>query len=291
MNPFFLRLRNQLWKFSGEDYTIIAVCNKNIKLYFSLIGLFVFFILISCFFSALYFTDSLFHSILADIGIGLFWGYIVTNLYVLLLYTISPSLLPLKALKKGENKTGSFKLNFSMIIRILLVIVLGIITAQPINIFIFKPTSDTFAFDIRELLTSSYSAWFFTSLVVCVFLLPIYFKYSIRKFDEFYIRKAEIERRIILDNYLELKEVYSDVLEYNISKYNSTLLNNLKPYLDSLERVNPVLYLNHLAEIESEVCLVKVSKFEYWADPPFRTVHNFNSKVLLSEESLLNYIY
>lgn len=291
MDYLYINFFNQLWKFSGEDYTIIAKCNGTIKLYFSLIGLFVFFILINCFLSALYFTENVFHNLFADIGIGLIWGYIVTNLYVLLLYTITPALLPLKERKKSKTKISPINLNFSMVIRILLVMVLGVITAQPINIFFFKPNTETFAFDIRDLLTTSYYAWLLTVLVVGIFLLPIYLKYSIRKFGEFYERKAEIKKQIILDNYVEFKVKYSYVLECNISRYNSNLINNLKPYLDSLQRANSNSYLKFLTELEIEVRPSKISKFEYWANPPFRTIHCSKDKILLSEETLLNYIY
>lgn len=112
-------IRNRLCKFSGEDYTIIQKCGNKVQFYFSLIGLLVLVILLCSFASALYFTDHLFHSIIADIGVGIIWGYIITNMYVLFLYTISPTLLPTKVRKKQEVKTNKFQLSFSMSFRIL----------------------------------------------------------------------------------------------------------------------------------------------------------------------------
>ena len=71
MSSILKTIRNRLCKFSGEDHTIIQKCNKKIQLYFSLIGLLVLVILLCSFASALYFTENLFHSVLADIGVGI----------------------------------------------------------------------------------------------------------------------------------------------------------------------------------------------------------------------------
>ncbi|MBK5214801.1 MAG: DUF4407 domain-containing protein [Flavobacteriaceae bacterium] len=106
MNSIPKSLRVHFWKLSGEDFTIIKNCGAKIQFYFSTIGAFVLTILICCFLSAVYFTEHLFHNKFLDIGVGLVWGYIVTNMYVLLLYTITPSLLPVKN-KKKKNVDNS----------------------------------------------------------------------------------------------------------------------------------------------------------------------------------------
>ena len=98
------KIRDRLCEFSGEDFSIISKCDLKIQFYFSLIGGFVLAILICCFISAYLFTDSIFHTPIQDIGIALIWGFIVTNLYVLLLYTISPTILPI-SIKKNNKKS------------------------------------------------------------------------------------------------------------------------------------------------------------------------------------------
>jgi hypothetical protein len=139
MSSLLKAIRNRLCKFSGEDYSIISKCSNKIQVFFSLIGLLVLIILMCSFASALYFTEQLFHSWILDIGVGIVWGYIVTNMYVLLLYTISPTLLPTKIRKKQETKTNQFELSFSMGLRIFIVVLLAVIIAQPLNVFILKP--------------------------------------------------------------------------------------------------------------------------------------------------------
>lgn len=290
MNPLLKTIRNSLCKFSGEDYAIIQISKTRIQIYFSLIGLFVLAILACCFVSALSFTEHLFHNIIADVGVGIIWGYIITNLYVLLLYTITPPLLPSRSRGK-DIKTGVFKLSASMVVRIGLVILLAIITAQPLNIFILKPGSVAFANDIRGLLAHNFWAWVTTILVVFVFLLPIYLKYNITKFGEFYEKKSEIERRIIEDDYKDFKQDYKRILGINISKYNQLVWGNLMPYLNRLEKVNPLSFQHHYGEIDKELTREEIEKYEYWANPPYRTAQKSQLKKLLSEQDLLKHIY
>lgn len=284
-------IRNPLCKFSGEDYTIIQKCGNKVQFYFSLIGLLVLVILLCSFASALYFTDHLFHSIIADIGVGIIWGYIITNMYVLFLYTISPTLLPTKVRKKQEVKTNKFQLSFSMSFRIFIVILLAVIIAQPLNVLILKPNSTTLAFDIKDLLSSNPLATIITLAVVAVFLLPVYLKYNIRKLGEFYEKKAEIKIKIIEDDYKDFKKEYRQILESNISNYNKSVWENLMPFLNKLEKVNPISYQRNFAEIEKELATEKIEKYEYWANPPYRTIHKSRTKNILSEQDLLNHIY
>jgi hypothetical protein len=284
-------IRNNLCKFSGEDFAIIRVCNKKIQLYFSIIGFFVLLILLCCFLSALSFTEHLFHNAFTDISVGIIWGYIVTNLYVLLLYTINPNILPKKEKRLKSSIKRSFDFNISLALRICLVALLAIITAQPLNILILKPYTQSFAFDIRNLLAQNQIAWVVTIFVVAIFLLPIYLKYSIRKLGEFYEKKAEIEKRIIEDDYQDFKKKYSSVMQSNISIYNKSVWNNLMSYLTKLEKINQIAYQKHYREITDELINEKIEKYEYWANPPYRTEQKSKIKNIHSEQDLLNHIY
>lgn len=285
------RIKNRLSRLSGEDFAIISQCSDKIQSYYSQIGFLVLIILIFSFASALIFTEKLFHNVFADIGIGLIWGYIVTNMYVLLLYTISPTLLPVKIRKKRVIKTKDFELSLSMFLRISIVILLAIIISQPLNVLLLKPNSIAMAFDIKYLLATNPFAAIITLIVVSIFLLPIYLKYSIRKLGEFYEKKSEIEKLIIEDEYKELKKAYCKILKTQISEYNITLNNNLKPLLNKLKLINPDSYNKYLLEIEDEIKYEKYEKYEYWNDHPFRTIYKSKSKNLLSEKDLINHIY
>ncbi len=291
MNSILESITNRLCKLSGEDYTIISRCGKKIQLYFSAIGFLVLLILLCSFVSALYFTDHLFNSIIADIGVGLVWGFIVTNMYVLLLYTISPVLLPVKIRKKQETKTAKFHFSFSLSLRIFIVTMLAIIIAQPLNVLLFLPQTTTFAFDIKQLLATNLFANANTALVVGIFLLPIYLKYSIRRLGDFYEFKADIEKSIIQEDYKKFKWLYSQLIERKIRECNQSVWENLTPHLSKLEKSNLVSYQKHFVEISNELIPEKVDKYEYWADPPFRTVLKSKSKRIYSEKELLGHIY
>jgi hypothetical protein len=266
MSSIRKNIKIRLCKLSGEDYSIISECSNKIQNYYSMLGFLVLLILFFSFASALYFTEQLFHSIIADIGVGLVWGYIVTNMYVLLLYTISPALLPVKVRQKQAIKTKQFELSFSMILRLLVVILLALIIAQPLNVLILKPDSTTLAYDIKYLLSTNPLATFISLLVIAIFLLPIYLKYSIRNFGKFYEKKAEIEKRIIEDDYREFKKKYSILLESNIIKYNKSVWENLIPFLSKLEQVNPLIYKKHFDEIKNDYKIYSsLRTFQYYS--------------------------
>lgn len=294
------KLRDSLCIFSGEDFSIIRKCDLKIQFYFSLIGGFVLAILVCCFISAYLFTDSLFHSPIQDIGIALIWGIIVTNLYVLLLYTISPRLLPLN-LERFPQQENIITLSY--IYRISLIIILAVIIAQPLNVAIFS-NYDTkeYAKTIKHLLSTNLIAWIITLIVALIFLLPVYWKYSIRSLNNYSIKeefnnktfyeiKANIEKRIIEDDYVEFKKDFKRILENYISVLNEKTWENTIPFLNKLEMVNLKKYYKLKEEITTELQNENIEKYEYWADPPFRTIKKNQIKSVFSEEDFINDIY
>ncbi|MBK5215089.1 MAG: hypothetical protein JJE55_15695 [Flavobacteriaceae bacterium] len=194
------------------------------------------------------------------------------------------------SLRNSQNAVN-FSFNYSMSLRIFMVILLSIITAQPLNISILKPNSVAFAYDIKFLLTHNPLATLITICVVVIFLLPIHFKYRIRKLGEFYEKKALINKLIIKDDYGIFKDDFQQIMEQNISKYNKTVWTNLEPHLEKLKEINPKKYHLHFAEIKKELAAERISKYEYWADPPYRTIRKTNSKNALPESDLLNQIH
>lgn len=287
------KLRDRLCIFSGEDFAIIKNCDLKIQIYFSLIGGFVLAILICCFISAFLFTDSLFHNPIQDFVIAIIWGFIVTNLYVLLLYTISPAFLP-TSIKKNKTKAVESKtssINTSFILRIGILIILAILIAQPLNVAILSNPTTEYASTIKKLLSTNVFAWFTTLFVAIVFLLPVYLKYSIRNLGGFYEYKAEIEKKIIEDDYIIFKLNFKTLLENNISTFNKKTWENLMPFLNKLEIVNKEKYKNLFAEFSTELQNETISKYEYWGDPPFRTIKKNDIKSAFTEEDFINEIY
>ena len=152
----FNKLFRSLHILSGEDYEIIRKLNvKEINYSFNWIGFCVLIISISCLVSA---TNFIFHVMegahrFLSIPIGVFWGFTVTTIYILLLYTITPPLLIDKSILKSKQKNSTKKafvlakeyltkidewLSFSMILRIGFILIFALIIAQPLNVILFS---------------------------------------------------------------------------------------------------------------------------------------------------------
>ena len=152
MNKTLNSLRLFLFTCSGEDNYILKSCKTAIQSRFAMIGFFVLFIFAGCFFSATLFCLSLFQGAKwVSIPVGILWGAMVVNIYLLLLHTISPEIIPLAAKRKSiknkivenleENKFNLISL--SMFLRIGFMMLLAIIIAQPLNFSILSSTVET----------------------------------------------------------------------------------------------------------------------------------------------------
>lgn len=146
MNKSLNQIRLFLCTCSGEDDFVIRKCSKRIQLRFALIGFFVLLIFFGCFLSATTFTYSLFQGITwISLAMGVIWGSVIVNIYLLLLYTISPKLLPV-AFKnlRGQTVDNDEKLKedkfltTSMLGRLGFMTLLAIIIAQPLNVLIIS---------------------------------------------------------------------------------------------------------------------------------------------------------
>jgi hypothetical protein len=141
MNKTLSDLRLFLFTCSGEDNYILNRCNWGIQRRFALIGFFVVLIFVGCFFSATLFCISLFQGAsIISLFIGIFWGAMVVNMYLLLLHTISPAIIPAESKNKRNKKEvventdiQNRFLTFSMFLRISFMLLLAIIIAQPLN--------------------------------------------------------------------------------------------------------------------------------------------------------------
>lgn len=148
MNKAVNEIRLFLFTCSGEDNYILKRCNAKIQTRFALIGFFVLLIFIGCFFSATFFIISLFDGAKwVGVPMGIIWGAVIVNMYLLLLHTISPAIIPLSAKrKKKQNSNNNLGLNqneskfftLSMNLRIGFMMLLAVIIAQPLNVFILS---------------------------------------------------------------------------------------------------------------------------------------------------------
>lgn len=148
MNTTVNRLRRILCTFSGEDDYIIRRCDRSIQMSFASIGAFVLLIFVGCWVSASSFMLQLFDgsSRWISFPVGIIWALLVTNLYLLLLYTVSPTLLPVvftrfdgkKNITIYDSTKQKSVFTFSMVSRLSLITLLAIIIAQPLNVMLLS---------------------------------------------------------------------------------------------------------------------------------------------------------
>lgn len=356
MKALIDKLRLFLCFFSGEDDFIIRKCNKGIQVAFASIGLFVLIIFTGCLFSASLFMSHVFEgNVLLGFFIGFIWAMLVTNLYLLLLYTISPPLLPIarrKRIKQGgktrtiiiekESKEKHPLLQISLLFRLGLIILIAVIIVQPFNVVLFSPSAEPvkeYAKELKFMFSNHPAAWIITILGCIIFLLPIYFKYKIRaisrknfdkdfaseqsgseilylreqlinpknfeqlskkimstdinaiKTSDFYFLKTLIKYRIILEGYDQFKKDFSAALMMKDKEYIQKTWSNIMPYLNKLEKINPEKYKAFNNQLLHDMQEENIQHYEYWADPPFRTILKANKAYVNSEAQLLQSFY
>lgn len=159
-------IKNFFLKFSGDDFQMINKSGTSNA--FVGIGLFVFIIFTLCCISGFSFLYNAFQgNLFLSTPIGIFWGLLIAVIYVFLIYTISPILLPTPIKKNGkvigEVKPLVFDYNISFFLRYAFIIFIAIIVAQPLNVLLLKNSSERslnrykIEFKLNEILSSDSS--------------------------------------------------------------------------------------------------------------------------------------
>jgi len=125
-----MNLNRLLCTFSGDDYSIIRKSDRTVRNRFKAIGGFVTAILALCFISCYFTFTKLFQNYYIGIPIGLFFSYMITNIYLLLLYTLSKNSFPCKTNKGAQL--------FSISIRVIFICFIAIIVSKPIETILFS---------------------------------------------------------------------------------------------------------------------------------------------------------
>jgi hypothetical protein len=125
-----MNLKRILCTFSGDDYSIISRCDDKIQNRFIAIGCFVSLIFIFCFISSYYSFTLLFKNYYFGVSIGVFFALTVTNIYLLILYTLSKKTFPCI-----EDNKATF---FSVSIRILFITLIAVIVSKPLEVIKYE---------------------------------------------------------------------------------------------------------------------------------------------------------
>ncbi|MBO6516518.1 MAG: DUF4407 domain-containing protein [Bacteroidia bacterium] len=119
-------------RLAGEDYEAYKQCAQGTRKNLLLIGALVVFIFVLTFLGIMEAFTEFFHSNLVGVVIGLFFAWIVSNMYLLLLYTLNRNVLV------PEDRSVPSKVSFN--IRLATVAFLGFMVSKPIEHFLFRST-------------------------------------------------------------------------------------------------------------------------------------------------------
>ncbi len=155
MKYLLTKFQNFILFFSSEDVYVIRRYlelkeeNKEyrIKYYFFIIGFTVLSFFIWAALSTIFFIYNIFdgYSRLLSLPIGIFVGLLIANIYLFLLYTITPTILDtvdrkkkgnsnLKSIKNTQKDTSMF--SFSFLFRLGFIAFIGLMIAQPLNVWL-----------------------------------------------------------------------------------------------------------------------------------------------------------
>lgn len=125
-----MSIKSFLHILSGDDRSIISQCSSQTQNKFALIGIFVALAIILSFISVTGAFTHFFDFMFFDILIGVFFAFLIANLYLLLLYTLSKNLLPHK-----ESKGAKW---VSFALRVTFISIFALIVSKPIELVFFN---------------------------------------------------------------------------------------------------------------------------------------------------------
>lgn len=300
--------------FSGEDINIIAKLNHpKINRNFNIIGFLVAIICIGCLLSSGIFIFNVLEgaSKVLSIPIGIFWGFVITNIYILLLYTISPPLLYHKSMyKKGKGKGKNYEkekekfifkenlnrfrdwLSISLLLRLAFIFIFAIIIAQPINVILFggKIKNDLELYKMK----------FKSDMILTHDSMKI--SEELRLYEEFhkivYLHNFSKKDRIILDNHTSKIDIKTKGDEFFLKQASrvSANLNKLSKRFDEdaeKQKEKLIVYFHNLIEeqIESDSEYLAHSDKVDFTDVKIQKVfddYEHNIRMLIEEKHNFN---
>ena len=114
-------------KFSGDDYPLLVQCGKQVRVRFALNGSFVFWFFVISSFSLSFALTEIFQYEIIGYFLGFCFGIVLTNIYLLLIYTYNERVLP-------SLTPSKLSIYFSHGIRTLFLLFLLLIISLPLEI-------------------------------------------------------------------------------------------------------------------------------------------------------------
>lgn len=317
-----MRLKRFFWILSGDDVNVIVECTKQTKLRFTVIGILVAFIFALCFISCYFAFTQLFQNYYIGIPVGLFFAWMITNIYLFLLYTLSKTGFPYIPNKQARYISTSIRLVFIAFI--------AIVISKPIESLIFSKQLDSeiqsFKQEKLKRYEKSTTAFFNDEIKIIenviaqqILLSDGIEEEQLLKYKE-QIRSKEAERdrliesmgalvdksgyyiqgMIILDTkypicwiitlFVIALFIYPTYLKIFIHK--DTIFYKTKHDTESqMVKYDYALFKKEYSEIFRHQYGKEIQYTECYTDPPFNTTRKIDNRTALKEDDLLDSLY
>lgn len=272
-----MKLRKFLCTLSGDDYAIISRCERELQNRFVWIGVFVLAIFVLCFVSSYFTFTMLFQDQVVGLPVSIFFSLMVTNIYLLLLYTLSKNVLP-----HPKNKGAKV---ISTGLRLMFICFIAIVVSKPIEILIFAAPLATEIASYKQEQLAKYKT-----------ITSGYFENERKQLQETIDKqkafagdfdKPEIEKNEML---LKFKEEQKKVLMNEMEN----LVEHSNYYIQSiviLNRKYPICWLITLACMIIFLLPASLKNFLAEASAYYRSKKDIETKLILEEYAEFKSIY
>jgi hypothetical protein len=317
-----MNLKKILITLSGDDYSIIYNQKSNqIKNRFMAIGGFVAAIFALCFISSYFTFTKLFHNQTIGIIIGLFFSYMITNIYLLLLYTLSKNSFPSSA-----DKVSKY---CSIFVRVIFICFIAIVVSKPIETIIFssklKDEIEMFKEEKRIKYTTSTTDYFnleidnLNSIIAKQNTLNGGNQNQLNQYITLLHKKIQQKKDLIdsmtfrindskyyIQSILILNTKYQScwfitlftILIFLFPAYLKNFLAVQSSYYETKRTIENRLVMDEYASFKARYNLLfqdnldrNIQFSESYIDPPFNTRRKTNEREILKEDDLISDIY
>ncbi|MFN8142792.1 MAG: DUF4407 domain-containing protein [Bacteroidia bacterium] len=317
-----MNIRKSLCTLSGDDYSIIRKCPLFLQNLFAMIGGLVSCIFVICFISSFFTFTKLFQSYYIGIPVSIFFAWMITNIYLLLLYTLTKNVLP-----HVKNRRAKY---ISIGVRLLFICFISVVVSKPLESLLFsnqlKIEIEKYRVDQIEKYTALTNSYFENEnkqlQEIVDKQLKIYGSSPLGMTDQYFamIKRNESKRYELVAKMTKL------VNESNYYIQSIIILNKKYPacwlisILSTLIFLAPAYMKNYIGEesqyydfkrkIETELIQIEYASFksqynvilqrqcgknilfsEQYVDAPFNTVRKKDSREFLKEEDLILELY
>jgi hypothetical protein len=224
-----------LWRIVGADVEILLKSGDDSKESFTRIGRL--YLIVNCitYLSLFGLFFGIFENLIISLSSSIVFGFLITNIYLLNLISLEPRSLPVSI------EIGSVVL--ANIIRYTTIFLFAIFISKSFEMLLFGffnsssfqnyDGSKGFVFQLFQLNNDNPALWILTSIIVSLFIYPIYLRHRLQRTNEYYSIKQKKEIKLVRQEYLKFKEYHykfmSNVYSKKKSKYVEPKLKFIDP--------------------------------------------------------------